>query len=386
MVVPLTIDYLNNENYGIWLTLSSFISWFSFFDIGLGNGLRNKFAEAKALGNYESAKAYVSTAYYTIAGISFVLIICFVSVNFFVDWSVVFNTSNGLEGELAVLMPIVFGFFGLQLVAKLITTIYQADQHHSIQNKVQFFTQVLSLLVIWILTKTAHSSLLLFGLIYSALPVLILLALNVYGFKNTFKKFKPELSWWNKDQLKDITGLGFKFFVVQIAAMILFSTDNIIITQLFGPDEVVPYNISYKYFSIVLMGYSLLITPFWSSFTEAFANEEFNWIKKSVSKIQKIWMLVPIVLVVMIYFSNWFYYLWVGEKVTVPLHLSIAMALFVALNTFNSIYVNFINGVGKIKIQLITAIISMIINIPLSVYFGKYMGWGSTGVILATCF
>jgi O-antigen/teichoic acid export membrane protein len=303
-----------------------------------------------------------------------------------VDWSVVFNTSNGLEGELAVLMPIVFGFFGLQLVAKLITTIYQADQHHSIQNKVQFFTQVLSLLVIWILTKTAHSSLLLFGLIYSALPVLILLALNVYGFKNTFKKFKPELSWWNKDQLKDITGLGFKFFVVQIAAMILFSTDNIIITQLFGPDEVVPYNISYKYFSIVLMGYSLLITPFWSSFTEAFANEEFNWIKKSVSKIQKIWMLVPIVLVVMIYFSNWFYYLWVGEKVTVPLHLSIAMALFVALNTFNSIYVNFINGVGKIKIQLITAIISMIINIPLSVYFGKYMGWGSTGVILATCF
>jgi len=28
----------------------------------------------------------------------------------------------------------------------------------------------------------------------------------------------------------------------------------------------------------------------------------------------------------------------------------------------------------------------MIINIPLSILFGKYLGWGSTGVVLATCF
>jgi O-antigen/teichoic acid export membrane protein len=48
MLVPLTINYLDTENYGIWLTLTSFISWFSFFDIGLVNGLRNKFAEASA--------------------------------------------------------------------------------------------------------------------------------------------------------------------------------------------------------------------------------------------------------------------------------------------------------------------------------------------------
>jgi Na+-driven multidrug efflux pump len=62
------------------------------------------------------------------------------------------------------------------------------------------------------------------------------------------------------------------------------------------------------------------------------------------------------------------------------------MALFVLLITFNMIYVNFINGVGKIKLQLVTALISMTINIPLSIYFGKYLGWGSPGVILATCF
>ena len=93
MLVPLTIDYLNVENYGIWLTLSSFIAWFSFFDVGLGNGLRNKFAEAKALGKYEDAQAFVSTAYYTISSISLFLIFTFLGINKFIDWTQVFNTS-----------------------------------------------------------------------------------------------------------------------------------------------------------------------------------------------------------------------------------------------------------------------------------------------------
>ena len=77
MLVPLTINYLDTENYGIWLTLTSFISWFSFFDIGLGNGLRNKFAEAKTLGNYTDAQAFVSTAYFTIGCISLFIVIVF---------------------------------------------------------------------------------------------------------------------------------------------------------------------------------------------------------------------------------------------------------------------------------------------------------------------
>src|SRR5665647_2891168 len=56
VLVPLTINYINPSRYGIWLTLSSIIAWFSFFDIGFGNGLRNKFAEALAEGQEELAR------------------------------------------------------------------------------------------------------------------------------------------------------------------------------------------------------------------------------------------------------------------------------------------------------------------------------------------
>ena len=131
LLVPLTINYLDTENYGIWLTLSSFIAWFSFFDIGLGNGLRNKFAEAKAKGDMTLARGYVSSAYFTIGAVSLGLIVIFTFLNYFIDWTKIFNASPSLQKDLSLLMPIVFGFFCLQLVVKLITTIYTADQHHS---------------------------------------------------------------------------------------------------------------------------------------------------------------------------------------------------------------------------------------------------------------
>ena len=85
LLVPLTIAYLDTENYGVWLTLTSFISWFSFFDVGLGNGLRNKFAEAKTLGDYKRARAFVSTAYFTISCISLIVLFVFFGINQFIN-------------------------------------------------------------------------------------------------------------------------------------------------------------------------------------------------------------------------------------------------------------------------------------------------------------
>ena len=89
------------------------------------------------------------------------------------------------------------------------------------------------------------------------------------------------------------------------------------------------------------MAYTIIITHYCSSFTEAYAKKDFEWIKKSVSNIQKLWKLIPVGLIGMVFLADWFYQFWVGDKVLVPLQLSMAMALFVLLLTFNMIYVNF---------------------------------------------
>ena len=166
----------------------------------------------------------------------------------------------------------------------------------------------------------------------------------------------------------------------------MFSTDNIIITNLFSPEEVVPYNIALKYFSQILIFFSIVIAPYWSTITEAFVKSDYSWIKKSMKAIFRIWLLViPILLIIMLIIADWVYKIWVGDNVVIMFSLNISMALFVLIQTFQLIYTNFINGVGRIKLQMIVGIIALLINIPLSILFAKELNLGTTGVILATC-
>jgi O-antigen/teichoic acid export membrane protein len=384
MLVPLTINYLGTTNYGVWLIISSFIGWFTFFDVGLGHGLRNKFAEAKAKDDINLVKGYVSSAYFTLALISIVLFFLFFIANFFIDWTQVFNTDKSLEEKLSFLMLIIFSFFVLQLVFKLITTIYTADQKPSVLVLVNFLTQLISLITVWLLLKYTESSLFLFGFVISFIPLLILIGFNLFSFRGVYKDFRPTIKLWKKKYIKDIFGLGLNFFIIQIAAVVLYTTDNLIITHLFSPKEVVPYNLSFKYFSIVSMIFSIIVAPYWSAITDAFAKEDFKWIKKSMKTLMKISLLFSVVIFFMLIMANLFYLFWVGQEVSIPFNLSIFMSIFVMLTIFTQPFTFFINGTGKIKIQLILGVAMALINIPISIILVKFFNFGVSGVILAT--
>lgn len=77
LYLPLILSYISKESYGVWLTLSSVIGWLAFFDIGLGNGLRNKFTESVAKKKIILAKTYVSTTYAVLTIITSILFISF---------------------------------------------------------------------------------------------------------------------------------------------------------------------------------------------------------------------------------------------------------------------------------------------------------------------
>ena len=384
LLVPLTIHLLDTENYGIWLTLSSFISWFSFFDVGLGHGLRNKFAEAKAKEDLTLAKAYISTAYFTIGTMSIVLIVLFWVLNFFIDWTQLFNASSGLKNDLSVLMPIVFSFFCLQLVLKLITTIYTADQHHSMQGKVSFYGSALSLSTIWLISQIGENSLLIFGAIYSALPVLILLGLNIFAFSDRFKVYKPTIQLFRKHYLRDIFGLGLNFFIIQFSMIIIFSTDNLIITQLLGPKEVVPFNIAYKYIGISNMIFSMFLAPYWSAITEAYAKGDFDWIKISIKNLCKLSFFSIIFAFFLAFISPFAYKIWIGNSITIPFSVTIYVTLFSTMTIFYSPFNYFVNGTGKVKLHMYTFIISALSNIPLCIILAQNARLGVSGVLIAS--
>lgn len=384
VTVPLTIHYINPSQYGIWITLSSIIGWFGFFDIGFGNGLRNKFAECIAKGEHEKAKIYVSTTYAILSIIIFVVLLVFVSINPFLNWSKILNAPSSMVDELRILALIIFVFFCLQFIMKLITTVLTANQQPAKASLFNLIGSLWSLMIIFILTKTTSGNLIYLGTAYSLTPIIVLTFSSLWFYSNKYKQYSPSLRFIKFSYAKDLMSIGLKFFIIQIAAVIFYETSNIIISQLFGPDQVTPYNIAYKYFSIIPMAFGIIIVPFWSAFTEAWSKKDTIWIRSIINKLKIFWAFLVAIALIMFIFSTFIFRIWVGREIVVPVSLSAVIAFYVLINAWNGIYSNFLNGVGKIKLQLYIALTGSLLNIPLAILLGKELG--IYGVVLATVF
>jgi O-antigen/teichoic acid export membrane protein len=374
LLVPLTLNYLDKERYGLWLTLSSIISWFSLFDIGLGNGFRNKFAEAIAQKDDSLAKTYVSTTFVLLSMIIGCVLIIFYAVNPFLDWGKILNTSVETRHTLSLLALIIFTFFALQFVFKLTTSIFLADQKSSLVDLIGVLGSLLSLIIIFLLMRIGERSLLYLGLTLSACPVLVLIITYFFVFWGKYVKYKPSLKCVDFKQSKNLMGLGILFFIPQVCSLIVFSTSNLIITQIFSPADVAVYNIAFKYFSLITMFFQIIVNPFWSAFTEAYIKQDYNWIKNVIRKLIFIWSISCIGLTLMILLSNIAYRLWVGNHIIVPLRVSISLAVYIAIANWNNIFVAFLAGISKYFIGVWLALIAGVIFVPIAVFLSKKIG------------
>ena len=382
LLVPLTIHYVDQERYGLWLTIASIAGWISFFDIGFGNGLRNKLAESKANNDYSLCKAYVSTTYYFIALISLVLLVIFNFCVPYINWSAFLNVSPALDYEIKLIIHIVFSLFCLQFVLKILSTIIIAYQEPAKAALIDMIAQIVSLISIFFLATFADSSLFYLSLCYSLSPVLVLILASVYFFRGEFKMIVPSFKCIDVKIAKDILSLGLKFFVLQIAMVVIYQVTNVIISNVVGPVAVTEYNIAYKYFSASFMLFSIIITPFWSAFTDAFTQNDYPWMVRIYHKLFQLTVIIIVGIIFMQLISPFVYRIWVGKTVTVPYWVSFWISVFMMLNVWNNLHAFIINGIGKVKVQLYVYLIGTAGSIPLALYLGRL--WGVQGIVLSS--
>lgn len=375
LIVPLTIDYINPTQYGIWLTLSSIIAWVSFLDLGLGNGFRNKFAEAKAKKNIEDAKKYVSTTYFAIGVIVFCAIVIITIINHFVDWAEILKVPYSYSSELHNVFAIVSVFFCLNLFFNVFTSLLAADQKPGISSVIHGVGQIMSLLVIWTLTKTTTGSLTNLALYFSGIPCLVLFLASIYAFRFTeYKEYIPKFCLIERRLIKNILSLGIKFFLIFLSSIVIFQIINIVISREIGPDAVTEYNVAYKYFAVIYSFMSIIIAPFWSAFTDAYYKKDEIWMRKTTNKLEHVWLIVVILGIIMLICSTWVYKLWIGDSVKVSFYLSLGVLFYILSQSLASIYMHIINGIGTIRLQVIVYCVYAILSWPLLTFFCRQFG------------
>lgn len=382
ILVTVSINYLNSEQYGIWITLLSILSWVSFTDIGLGNGLRNKLTEALSKRNYKDAKEYISTTYAALSVIVLVLYIIVLLIVPHLNWQSIFNSKAVSNKQLITLVLIVFTFFLFNFVLSLYNQLYYAVQKSAITGIGQFALNLFSLINLLLLTKFTKPNIVYVSISYGISMVIPSIFLT-YLFFYAYKGLRPKFKYIKLNKIKSLMSLGIKFFIIQIAVVVYFSTNNFIIAQICGPKEVSVYDTTYKIFNGIMTVFTLLLAPLWSAFTEAYIKKDFKWIKNVMKKLNLLLFPISLLLVFVCIFYKLIFHIWIGNKLIIPMNLVIADAIYCIIYIWSNIYTYFLNGINVLNLQMYISIFICIINIPLCIYFGKVLKLNSFGIEIA---
>ena len=380
LVVPATLDYLDKEQYGIWMTISSILIWFSFFDVGLGNGMRNYLAQSISAGDFRKGRIYLSTTLAMLTCIAVLLILVSTVCTFSFDLNKVFNTTAVGNRQLTVALLIATVFTLIQFVVKNVGLVYVAMQRYAINDLLIVSGNVVALIIVYIITKTTETNLLYVVLTFTATPVVIFMLAAIPLFKK-HPQLRPSLSSIDQAFARQILGKGLGFFFIQITSvLVIFGGTNIFIAQALGQEAVTTYNIAYKFFNLLIIAYTIVIAPMWSAYTDASVKGDFVWIESTLKRTLAVWGLTLVAGFAMLALSGLFYRLWVGESVLVPFTVSCCVFVYASLFNLNSGVTALINGVNKIQVQIITSVVITVLYIVAVSFWG--MRHGIEGIVI----
>lgn len=379
--VSLLFKELGSKQYGFWTMIFSIANWIFYFDIGIGNSLRNKLTEKFLQNKVEDVKEYIISTYILMMSISVIIILISLSIlNFLIKFNFVSKEIKLNKLSIIILLISTSISLTLNLYKHLYSSIHKVYQI----NLSYFILQLLVVLFILILTRLKNISILDVALIYS------LVQIAVSGFYNFLflKKYNIiSKDFYKKIKFKRILELkesGISFFLIQLSLIVIFTTDNIIISKYFDYSDVSKYSIVSKLYLSIIMLLDIFIQPFWGLFTEAYEKKQLDTIKKILKYLFKGYILLSIGILVLRFISKYIFYYWIDKSFEVNTELLNYFCLFIILKSCVDISSNFLYGIGKIEELKFYYLIATILNIPLSIYFIKDFDFGIEGVILGT--
>lgn len=376
---PLLLDYLGNEKYGLWATVLSFITWINFFDVGIGNGLRNLLSKIMAEGKKTEAQKAVSTAYIMLSIISVILLIILLSFALFVDWNIIFSTTV----QMKLMMVITFAFVCINFVLALSNTLlYALNQSEKVSLR-NCLAQLLNIIGLIIISNLSNGNLVAMAVLFGGSSTVLYLWNSCLIFKR-YSFLVPTITKFDRLKINDICSVGIEFFVIQLMGLLLFTVDNIIITHFFGPEAATPFTIVNKVFNTMYAVFAAFIVPYWSRTTVAACENDIKWIKNSIKKVFIVGGIFICSYIAMGFVFEPLMKIWLKRELYYQPGLVIVMIVFYIFYTVLGSECQFINGIGNIKVQLIVYIVIGVANIPLSLLLGIKFGLGSMGIRLAT--
>ncbi|WP_243681079.1 oligosaccharide flippase family protein [Lacticaseibacillus manihotivorans] len=140
------------------------------------------------------------------------------------------------------------------------------------------------------------------------------LVATILVFRRSLKGYFPRVSLVTSTRVKEVLNIGITLLILQLVFMIISSTNELLISHLTNPADVVQYQAYNKIFNTVSSLFTLALTPIWSAVTKAAGEKRYSWIKKLNRILLFASAVVFLAEIVLVPFLQGIIDLWLGKK------------------------------------------------------------------------
>jgi O-antigen/teichoic acid export membrane protein len=381
--VPLTLSYLGDERFGLWMTATSVVSMLAFADFGIGNGLLSAVAEASGRDDLDQIRRYISSGFTILIAIAACMLLLFFSTAYpLVDWAHVFNvhtpTARAEAGPaIAALVLCVAG----SVSALVVPRVQLALQYGFIYNLSVTIAQFAVICAIWLIS-IGHGSVPLLIFALSGVPVLISGINGVLFFRRN-RQFRPAWAFVDKAAMRRILNTGLLFVLLQIGISISFTSDKLIIARLLGAEAVASYAVYERVFGVGVNLVLVMLTPIWPAYAEAWARNDTEWVRRALRRSLSLSIGVSAAFAASIVVAGpLIVTLWTRKNVHVDSIVLYGLGIWCVIQSMLNALSMLLNGLHMIRIQVIASILSACVAIPLKLFLVRDLG--PAGAVLAS--
>jgi len=376
VAMPLAIRALGPERFGVFAMLSSSLIWISSANIGLGNSLVIAISKAVAIDDLRAQTRAISSAFFAVIGISIVILLSMGIIHS------QFDILHYLGGQYQIYSSdITTGFWWLVccMIIHLILDVFEGAQSGyqeiHIVNIAGMFGQVFSAITL-LLVVFCHAqsivSLIICLYVFSIIPRLLNALFSVTMVR---PHLFPQPRYYSHTALSSLLSTGMAFTLMGIAYFLKHQCSILLVGYMLGPVSVAGYaimiNITLLAFGII----SMQMRPLLPALTDAWARQDYKWVKQTYIKILHYTMWYAIAVgVILALFGKPIIRVWYGPQMMPSVYLQIAIGIGFILQAWESCHITVLMGLGyvwpPILAFLCQSVLMLVIAIPLIHKFG----------------
>lgn len=379
--VPIGLHYFGPVRYGIWAVISSVTAYLSISNLGIPTAAQA--LTAKASEPFEQWAILRRSLFLLLISSAVFLSVVLGIAHFYPGWVVALGKiPANLQDEAAettIVITILFllnlplavfsaGFFGVQ-------KIYWVNFYASLTR----IAGLVALILTVFLLKGNLVTLALFSGMATLFVGIVCASHFLFTHSELRQKFDKTI---NKEfSTKSIFTTGIRFFSIGLAALVVWSTDNLVISHFIGPKAVTPYAITFALFALGFSTFTAVNGALWPMYGHSAGRNQWEWIQQTYNHaVHLLPILGGLLWVGGIAFAREIINLWAGPEAYGGLLVVFALGGYGYTLSLVNTHATILNALNLIKNTVVFAWLEAALNLGISIALVRILGIGSVAL------